>query len=97
MALHHRIIAHATGSQSHVIVATVLLAFFVWVTLAGHLRRYLNDLGIGTPPPSSAAAMSLPGVSTGIGALNPGGVGSILGNPAILGTPSIATPPIFGN
>ena len=94
MALHHRIIQHATSSQSHVIVAAVLLSFLVWVTLQGHLGRYLADLGIGKPAPApgSQAAMNTPGVAQGMGGLIGGGLGTLL--PPL---PSIATPPIFGN
>lgn len=73
MALHQRIIHHATSSQSHVIVAMVLLSFIVWATLRGHLSKYLNDLGIGKKPISPAAQAS---VNQGMGAAIGGGGGA---------------------
>lgn len=77
MAPHHKIIAASTGSQSHLIVAAVLLSFIVWATLQGHLGRYLNDLGIGKKPLNQAAIAAASG---GIqGGVTGGGAASALG------------------
>lgn len=71
MALHHDIIRHASSSQSHVIVAAVLFSFIVWVTLRGHLARYLNDLGIGNKAAGQQAA------GQAIGGIAGGGIGAV--------------------
>lgn len=96
MALHHRVIAHATSGQSHLIVAAVLLSFLVWITLQGHLARYLNALGIGSAARARAAVGQATGGIAG-GLLGPGGPLSNLPNPFATPGGGVATPPIFGN
>lgn len=86
-AVHEKVIAAATSSQSHLIVGAVLLAFVVWVTLQGNLGKYLTYLGFGTPAPAPAPPVSpgaggaiggaIPGAAIGLGGLNFPGIPSL--------------------
>lgn len=93
MALHHDVIRHATSSQGSLIVAVVLLAFIVWITLQGHLSGYLADLGFGRRAKAQAAAANIAGgIVGGNGALN------LFGNPAtaipaLPAIPGVTAPP----
>lgn len=80
-------------SQSNLIVSAVLLSFFVWITLRGTLRQYLNDLGIGRTPPSTHVT-NTQGAAAGP-AIPPGLFGG-QGGLGIPGLPSLPVPQFPG-
>lgn len=78
MALHHAIGRAAISNQGSLIVAVVLLAFIVYVTLQGHLAGYLADLGFGAKARAKAVAGNAAGGLLGGGAGNLFGPGNSL-------------------
>lgn len=110
MAVREKIVAAATSSQSHVIVAVVLLSFVIWITLKGNLGKYLTFLGFGTPAPTPAAQQAATNPQAGplgstVTGIMGGPIGRLLGAmvpgpptlPSLPSLPPIATPPYVPN
>ena len=83
----------AFSTQGSIIVATILLAFIVWITLNNRLTAYLADLGIGTPALGNGNLNQ--GAGQSLGGLVPGGLGAVGG--ALFGNGTLQSLPSLGS
>lgn len=94
-------------SQNSITIGTLVIAFFIFITVRGELPKYLGTLGIGSAPESSpssqtgfsvqsdyAPSSTSTALNTGVGSalgLTSGSAGGGIGVPIIGSAPGIGS------